>query len=360
MKYYLLALIILIFLSCKEEINKSNDYNKNELKTHKNTNGDNYKKSPEYIQAFEEFNNKKLKSAYNQFIELVKKYPNDIELNYHIGFIAAKSNNLPIAEKFLTKTVELDKSKWQAYRDIASLYKSMYRYKDALIWVKKVFKYEKNDAVSNFIMGYLSNKLEKNDKAYIYYERAIKSSKTYMLAYIHYGEFYFSRKRYNEAEKIWLEGNKKRYSNTIAQRLGALYFKTKKYDKAIEQYNKMLEKFPKNLEPYFNIGKVYEARNNEKKAIEYYYKAISKNRIYDSPKIALANIYIKNKKLNKALEIYKELNETHISKTTFYLYKQAEILKIQKKDKELKIIIKKLKNSKLKQSADYLKLLESN
>jgi len=353
MKFCLSILTIVIILSCNSN-NSSNN------KSIKENNKLEYQKSIEYKSAFETFNTGNNKLAYSKFIKLIEKHPNDIELNYHIGFIAARSKNLPIAKKFLEKTIKLLPSKWEAYRDLASLYKSLYMYKDALIWVKKVFKYEKNDATSNFIMGYLSNKLEKNDQAFIYYERAIKQTKTYMLAYIHYGEFYYSRKQYHKAEKIWKEGLEKRYSNTIALRLGSLYSKTQEYTKAINTYEEVLARYPQSLEPYFRIGKIYESQKNYKKAIEYYKKALSTKKLYDSPKIALANIYIKQKKLNEALLLYKELNDIYITKTTFYLYKQAQILKMQKKQKEYKKIIQMLKKSPLKESLDYLKNLRIN
>lgn len=357
MKFYYLLITFLLLSSCKNKnIHKSPDISSSKDKTMsyltKNTNGD-----KKYKKAFENFKNKKYNKAYKDFIELIKKYPNDLELNYHIGFIAAKSNNLPIAKKYLLKTISIDKTKWEAYRELAALYKAVYKYQEALKWVKKVFIYEQNDPLSNFIMAYLSNKLEKNDNAYIYYERAIKASSTYMLAYIHYGEFYFSRKQYDKAEKVWLEGLNKRYSTTIAKRLGSLYTKIKKYDKAIKIYKNLLKKYPQNVEPYFHIAKIYELQKNYKKAIKLYNKALLLNKNYASPKIALAEIYIKQKKYDKALNLYKELNERMIDKTSFYLYKEAVILKKQKKRNAYNKIIKELKLNPLQQSKDYLKLL---
>ena len=358
MKFYYLLIIFLLISSCKNKnIHKSPDTNHGRGKLQSASAGYDTNGDKKYKKAFEKFKNKKYNEAYRDFIKLIQKYPDDLELNYHIGFIAAKSNNFPVAKKYLLKTISIDKTKWETYRELAALYKSAYKYKEALKWVKKVFKYEQNDPLSNFIMAYLSNKLEKNDNANIYYERAIRATSTYMLAYIHYGEFYFSRKKYAKAEKIWLEGLKKRYSTTIAQRLGSLYIKTKKYNKAINIYNELLLKYKNNVEPYFHIGKIYELQNNIIKAIEFYQKALSLNPSYNTPKIALAEIYDKQKKYDKALKIYRELNEKLIDKTTFYLYKQAVILKKQKKRNEYLKIIKKLKSNTLRQSKDYLKLL---
>jgi len=357
-KIYYLILILLLLPSCKnKEVNKSSDKTKDAVNSISNTGGE-YKKNKEYTDAFDKFENKKFREAYPRFIELIKKYPNDLELNYSIGYIAAKSKNIPIARKFLLKTIEIDKRKWQAYKELAIMYKSVYNYKESLKWVKKVFKYEENDPMSNFIMGYLSNKLEKNDDAYIYYERAINSSSTYMLAYIHYGEFYFSRKQYDKAEKVWKEGLKKRYSNTIAKRLGSLYITTQNYTNALNIYNELIKRYPKNAESYFYIAKVYEGLNDFIKAEEFYKKSLSFSKSYDSPKLALAKIYIKQKKYNDALDIYKELNDKMIDKTTFYLYKQALILKKLKNTKKYNDIIKELKKSKLQQSKDYLQLLK--
>ena len=46
-----------------------------------------------------------------------------------------------------------------------------------------------------------------------------------------------------------------------------------KYDLAIEQYRKVLEKDPSNSYAYNNMGKIYEDRLNYEKAFEYYVKS---------------------------------------------------------------------------------------
>jgi len=56
--------------------------------------------------------------------------------------------------------------------------------------------------------------------------------------------------------------------------LGKFYFINGKYDKAIEEFKKAIALNPGKSETYYNLGLVYEAKNNLEEARKMYEKAI--------------------------------------------------------------------------------------
>lgn len=57
--------------------------------------------------------------------------------------------------------------------------------------------------------------------------------------------------------------------------LAKFYFLNSKYDEAINELNKVLEINPGNSEAYYNLGLIYENKNQYEKAREMYEKALS-------------------------------------------------------------------------------------
>lgn len=57
--------------------------------------------------------------------------------------------------------------------------------------------------------------------------------------------------------------------------LAKFYFLNSKYDEAIEELQKILEINPGNAEAYYNIGLIYENKNQKEDARKMYEKALS-------------------------------------------------------------------------------------
>jgi Flp pilus assembly protein TadD len=57
--------------------------------------------------------------------------------------------------------------------------------------------------------------------------------------------------------------------------MAKFYFMNSKYDEAIEELNKVLEVNPKNAEAYYNLGLIYEHKNQKEDARNMYEKALN-------------------------------------------------------------------------------------
>jgi Flp pilus assembly protein TadD len=59
--------------------------------------------------------------------------------------------------------------------------------------------------------------------------------------------------------------------------VGKFFFVNENYEKAIEEFNKAIQEEPSSAEPYYNLGIVYEARNDLEEAKQSYQKALEIN-----------------------------------------------------------------------------------
>ena len=114
------------------------------------------------------------------------------------------------------------------------------------------------------------------DAAISEFKKAIEKDPTYAKAYYSLGRLYFDLDRLQEAEdtaRKVLEINPQFINGYLL--LGYIYYyKQGEADKAIVEYEKVLEIDPK--EPYAltNMGTIYEEKGERQKAITYYEKAI--------------------------------------------------------------------------------------
>src|SRR5574344_1722857 len=79
------------------------------------------------------------------------------------------------------------------------------------------------------------------------------------------------------------------------------YFQKAEYDRAIDEFTKMLELEGDNAEIYNNLGLCYANKNNSEKAEKYYLKAIDINYKLPQVYINLTDIYFKEKKFGDAV-----------------------------------------------------------
>ena len=56
--------------------------------------------------------------------------------------------------------------------------------------------------------------------------------------------------------------------------VGQFLFLNEKYDQAVEEFKKAIQDDPKDVESYYNLGVVYEAKNMLKEAKEAFEKAL--------------------------------------------------------------------------------------
>ncbi len=125
-----------------------------------------------------------------------------------------------------------------------------------------------------FFLGYTYEMLERPEKALQHFERALlldPRPADRASVYCHIGIAYRDRGAYEKAIGILLEGlSHNNLSKEIYQQLGYCYFKLKVYEKAIAQFEKVLEIDPGSAIDYANIGANLKAMGHNTEAVKLY------------------------------------------------------------------------------------------
>jgi len=86
-------------------------------------------------------------------------------------------------------------------------------------------------------------------------------------------------------------------------KLAVSYYNKKEYEKARENYEKVIEKDPNNLTAYNGLGNLFRDQKNNEKAEEYYRKALEINDKYTLAYSNLAIMFLDNGQLDEAKNI---------------------------------------------------------
>lgn len=92
--------------------------------------------------------------------------------------------------------------------------------------------------------------------------------------YINLSSAHFYNHDMKKAEAILLSRSRISQLSTYHYNLGIIYSREKKYHEAIQEFQQVLKKKPRNLAAYASIGECYLLLNDRKKADEYYRKTI--------------------------------------------------------------------------------------
>lgn len=256
----------------------------------------------------------KMYQAIERFDNGIKIYPESPEINYNLGMVYYMQNNYKEAEKHalialrrkgfftvppddlmdyeirrlikkkkdpLHEAPDIPLSKWtfnvalkegnyflEAYDLLGNVYFKKGNFNRSILAFKKDVEIDHEDAWGHYNLGCAYSALneqenaEKEWKKAIKYERELKEKK--------------DRREISEDElEISLIVLKRPISFRAHKSLGWLYLDKKLVDKALKEFEKALKLEPDDPEPYYDIGKIYEAKSefNEKyvrKAIYYY------------------------------------------------------------------------------------------
>jgi len=154
---------------------------------------------------------------------------------------------------------------------------------------------EKSSKENNYTKALaLINKINKNDSLYFSY----LSSKSYYLLQL---------KKYDDVVKVADEGinaNHQKPKVFFYTNKGIALTNLKKYDEAINTYNKALKIYPKNYLLWFNKGIVLETQGKINEALESYKETIKLNPLFRSPHLQIGNIFYKQDRLAQSLMAY--------------------------------------------------------
>jgi len=109
---------------------------------------------------------------------------------------------------------------------------------------------------------------------------------------------------------------------------GENYLKQGEYDRAIEEYKEIVEKFPDDWKAYYGLGQAYRGKQKFLKAIYYYNKALELRPGWEAPKKAKrstieerGDYYLNKKRYSTALEIFSGLAEKEPNNVNLHVKK---------------------------------------
>ena len=145
----------------------------------------------------------------------------------------------------------------------------------ALEHLHLVNQYNPEELQSRYLLALVHSTMQDYDKAANEYEYILKS---------------FSK---TEPQNIEIYGY-----------LGQLYYSQKKYDQAIEEFQKILELEPANADVLYLLGSLYVETNQKERAIDLLKKSISANPQHDGSLNSLSYLYAEdNAHLDEALDL---------------------------------------------------------
>lgn len=164
-------------------------------------------------------------------------------------------------------------------------------------------------AYESFIRAYMENEKSnaRIEKVTGLFRRAIKEDSNFWEAYYNLGIVYFNSGSYQKALEqfnkviIALPGFDKPYFGR-----GLIYEKQNKYKLAIEDFKRVTKFNPNDYKPYFYLGKISIKDKNFKDAQDYLNHSIKLNPDYAPTYFQLGNIFYVQSKYRKAISYYKK------------------------------------------------------
>ena len=129
-------------------------------------------------------------------------------------------------------------------------------------------------------------------------------------AMIHLAQTYYSRKKYELAERILLKAQAiDKTSAVIANRLGFIYLQQNNQNGAIAQFKKAIELNPEMVEAHINLGVLYNRAHDYQAAAQHFRQAIAQAPYLTDAYINLGNALRGEKQYKEAEDAYKKAIE---------------------------------------------------
>ena len=194
--------------------------------------------------------------------------------------------NYDLALKHLAQSIKFFPDYYQAYDNIADIYKNINQLDSAKNYYSRSIEINPRNPKPYNSLGEIYLQEKKDELALKNFLTAIDCDEKYILAYQNLGRYYSNIKDFEKAEEYYNQiiKIKPEFSQNISFDFAQLYnnlalkfLDEENYSKSEEYFKKALKKDENFSEIYYNLGLLYAKLNNHKKALEYYDLAISQN-----------------------------------------------------------------------------------
>ena len=233
-------------------------------------------------------------------------------ISQEFGSVYTDSTYFKIARKFYFKSIECDHNFASGYQKLAALYSRAKNEDSAFITLQSCITLNPENAEGFRNMGnYYLNNLKDTLKATNNFSKAISLDPVTGDNYYSLARVYRKQKNRDKAIEVYSDaldniGNNKDLFNEM----GNTYFEApSQFEKAIIFYNKALAMDSSLAYVYFNLGKLYIAKDSviKENAIKYYSKAVSLDPDrFQKINHTIADYYYDNKKMDEAKTFYQQ------------------------------------------------------
>ena len=253
-----------------------------------------------------------LGKAYANLYWQIKNYTNEIRPAY-----------LEQSFKYTTKALQITPNLDEAHLSLAKYYQNV---EDSVVsdkWVKceeetkKVLELNPNNGEALFLMSRIYGYNDTKEEDYLH--KAISKNNFIADAHNNLGIIYLDSKKYDQAVEAFQKAieidpeYKLAYMNT-----GVVYARQGKHREAIEMYKKIVEKYPKYTLALSNIGIGYRDLGDFDTALEWFKKSVEAKPDYGFGWGEIANVYRKKGKYDEAIKYY-EISLKHDPKNKYSL-----------------------------------------
>ncbi len=259
------------------------------------------------------------KPAQDELAKADALQPNTFEIVYNLGLAFLRDNQLPKAELELTRALSLRSDSIDAMYMLAQTYSDETRPLDALDLLIRAHKAAPNNTDVIFLMARISMSQNYYEDAIPLLESGVQlaSRRTDLLAEL--GESYFMAGQVDKAvvqfnKLVDLEHSARAYSF-----LGLSYRDLGRFDEAKKYFEKGLELDPHNNSCLFNLGFVAERQGQSAIAEGYFQKVLAANPDFPDALLELANMRIAAKRYAEAEEpLRRFVRSSHDPATGYY------------------------------------------
>ncbi len=250
-----------------------------------------------YIKGCQYLETKYYKEALQSFKEAIKIDSKFSKAYGGMAKVFIENNQLDKAEKVLLEAIKLNKNYIEGYHLLGEIYKKTNNLEKSAEYFEIAHDLNPKNSQRTLELGKINIDLKNYNKAKQYFKKVLEENKENNELRLKIADILFENNLTDDAidfyNKLAID-----YPDflVVYNRLGIAYRKQKKFDKAIDAYNKALIYGSKKDEKvYYNIGRCYYEMGDIKKAIEYMEKALKINPSFKEAKDAI-EFFKKHKK----------------------------------------------------------------
>ena len=237
------------------------------------------------------FENSDLRNAKEEFLRAIKCKPDFGEAYQNLSQIYLQKSQFRRAKKVYRKLIARDRKNAQSYVWLGDMYldKEMYTY--AGMAYQKSVKLGAGGPEVFFKLAYTFFKERKYLAAMDNYKKSIECGNTRYEVYYNLGSVFELQDMPEEALDNYQQAYNIGSNHTTLYSMGNCAVQLGLYSKAIESYNRFLEKEPENREALTGLANAYQLKKEYDKAIDIYKKVIAIDNGYAKAYYNLGSIY---------------------------------------------------------------------